>query len=593
MSANRTRLLFADETDDLLAPARNGILGRPEFDVQSAASTDEAIRIVTERVPGAIVLPADGTAIDGVQVCRSVKSTPQGKAVPVVLVLPAHASARRDACFAAGADDVAFAPVDAVDLAARLDRASPPFRSAPRAAVELIVRLASPTGNAVVDAKAAQISREAVQVALPTGISPPASGVLMRAVFTLYEGGTLQVWARVAPPADTGKTVLRFVGLTDAERRAIDYFVDFYLKRAGGTAPAAPASQSPPAGGGGQSAEDLLASLEAPPPASSQASGVEVAETLRLVGGATLDALADCATGLAAGRGDTSVPAGFDPARVRNWLPKLAPAETSALRGTTMYNSLLADLRATSAAKIRLFELNIVLREHGARVDKTAAERTVLAAISEAQQIHNGLEARFQDLLKGGNTAAIRDLTPVKGGLLSACVELKTTLDRDVLGKEIAGAARNVPKVVQPVRYDRPDPAAAAAAAAAENKPSRGVSTESGAGASKGKRIRIALLLVMLGAGAVWSNRRVFIPEAAPPFLPPIVQFETHGVRVWMSSTDSASDTTTYIIDGSWALVDAAAREAAVEALVQRAGDVQRVRVIDYRKRELATRERS
>lgn len=584
MSANRTRLLFADDTE-LLAPARTGILGRPEFDVQMAASTDEAIRMVSENVLGAVVLPASGS-IDGVQVCRAVKSTSQGKAVSVVLALPADASARRDACFAAGADDVAFPPIDAAELAARLDRNAPAFRGAPRAMVELIVRLASPTGNAVVDAKAQQISREAVQVALPAGIAAPAPGILVRTVFTLYEGGTLQVWARVAPSPDAGLTVLRFVGLTEAERRAIDYFVDFYRKRAG--VQPEPAAAQPETGG--QSAEDLLRSLEAPPPASGETSALAAGETIRLLQSATLDALADCAAGLAAGRGDQKVPNGFDAARMRNWLPKLAPAETSALRGTTMYNSLLADLRATSAAKIRLFELNFVLRENGSRVDKGSAERIVLAAIAEAQQIHNGLEARFQDLLRGGNTAAIRDLTPVKGGLLSACVELKATLDRDVLGKEGAGAAaRNVPKVAQPVRYERNE----VSSSAAPEKSGRADAKSAAPSGSGRKRMGLVFLLVLLAAGAAWSNKGAFVTTKPRPFLPGSVQFETNGVRIWTSTRNFSTDTVTYVIDGSWDLASEEQRAAAVEEMVKRADDVKHVRVIDYRKRELATRDRS
>src|SRR5689334_7500858 len=131
MSANRTRLLFADDTD-LLARARPGIVGRPDFDVVMAASTDEALQLAAEiPAPGAVVLPADSGQIDGLQVCRAVKASASGGVV--LLALPADGSARRDACFAAGADDVLFAPVEAVDITTRLERNAAAFREAPRA----------------------------------------------------------------------------------------------------------------------------------------------------------------------------------------------------------------------------------------------------------------------------------------------------------------------------------------------------------------------------------------------------------------------------------------------------------------------------
>ena len=597
MSANRTRLLFADDTD-----LKSVVLGRPEFDVQVAGSTDEALRLSSaSALPGAIVLPAMGATVDGVQVCRAVKATPQGRSIPVLLVLPADMSAKRDGCFAAGADDVIFTPLDAADIASRLDRNAAPFRNAPRATVDLVLRLASPTGNAVVDAQATQISREAVQVILPGGISPPAPGILVRTVFTLYEGGTLQVWARVAAVNDPPRTVLRFVGLTDAERKAIDYFVDFYLKRAGVAAPAAkpgaaPASPAAEANGGpaatppAQSAAELLSALDAETVPPKEQSALGIGEQIRFLAEATLDEIAEAASSLAAGRMNTPVPKGFDAQRLKGFLPRLAPAETSALRGTTMYNSLLNDLRGTSAARLRLFELTIAVRESAGRVDRTTTERICLEAINEAQQIHNGLESRFQELLKAGNTAAIRDLTPVKAGILSACVDLKNVLDREILGKDPASAPRGIAKAPSQVRYERLDPGAAAEKAAAKSdKPSRDKAMPAPSGGG-GKRIFVVLLLVALAGGAVWSNRGRFV-DTTPPFKPELIQFSSNGVRVWTSYTEPLTNTLTYVVDDSWKTASEASRNAAIDEMVKRAGSAKYVRVVDYRKRELAHRD--
>lgn len=587
MSANRTRLLLADDTD-LLARARPGIVSRPEFDVVMAASTDEALQVMADAPPpAAIVLPADGS-IDGLQVCRTAKTGSNGRPF-VLLALPADGSARRDACFAAGADDVLFAPVEAADIAMRLDRGASGFRNAPRADVELVVRLANPSGSAVIDAKGMQISREAIAVQLPSGTSTPAGGMLVRTVFTLYDGGTLQVWARVAQSGADRRTVLRFVGLTEAERRAIDYFVDFYLKRTGATtAQGAPANGEPTSG---SSAEELLMSASIPGQGAEHASSRPVAygELIRQVAIATLDELAEVASKLAAGRPAT-LPEGFDAGRIRSWLPRLSSAETSALRGTTMYNNILVDLRKSAAARIRLMEMASLLKEGGSRVDKRTTEQIVLEAIAEAQQIHNSIDGGFQDLIRAGNTAAMRDLQPVKTGLLSACVDLKGALDKEVLGKEAEAASPRPPVVPKsPTKYTT-DPAAKSDKAKDPVSKEKGLAPRTSSGSVK--KIGLAVTLVALAAGAARSNLPAFQAADSPRvFRPEDVLFETNGVRVWMSTVNTADESITYIVDGTWALASEEQREAAMTDLAARSAGRKRMIVLDYRNQQVAERD--
>lgn len=593
VSANKTRLLFADDTD-LLARARPGIMDRPEFDVVMAASTDEALQLAADAPLGAVVLPAFGE-IDGLQVCRTLKGAAHGRTL-VILALSADESSRRDACFAAGADDVIFAPIDAADIATRLDRKATGFRTAPHAEVELVVRLASPTGNAVVDAAGQRISREAIQVTLPAGMPPPNAGLLLRVVFTLYEGGTLQVWARTAPPG-SGGTVLRFVGLTEPERRAIDYFVDFYLKRSGATNGSA-AAQDPPATAGGASVEDLLLSAgipEAPKQSAVAATEIDRNAVVRALSEAPLEEIAAGVTSLVNGR-VPALPAGFDLARVRAALPKLTQTEVSALRGTSMYNSILGDLRDCAASRVRLVEMAAVLREGGARLDKRSAEQAALGAITEAQQIHNALDAGFQELLKGGNTAAVRDLGPVKAGLLSACVELKTALDRDVLGKEVALAPNSKvpPRTPKQTKYSVDVPAKGEPRSERPTKEPK-ESKEPKAldvGDSAGRRRRVmAVVLVALFAGGIWSNRDIFgVPPKPPAFRPEIVLFESNGIRVWMSSVDGTGTTITWIVDATYEEAVPEARTKLFDDLVSRSPGMKNVRLIDYKGAELATR---
>ncbi len=557
MSAVRTRILFGDDTD-LLAQARMAILSRADLDVVMAGTTEEALEIAAMNPrPRAAILPAKGE-IDGVEVCRRLKSSSPD--TMILLALAPGDLGSRDACFLAGADDIVFAPVDAADLVARIGAArGPAFRQAPRADVELALHLQGSATGPVIESRGLQISTDAIAVQLPNGVQPPPPGTLVRAIFTLYEGGTLTVWARFAP-GDAGSAAVRLVGLHEQERRSIDYFVDFYRK--GATARAAVEEVTNEV----TLANPAASATPTATPAKTQ-SGLAVEDlkptdqTLHELVNADLDAIASAAGLVTAGREGTAMPpAGFSVLRFRTLVPKLAPAEVSALRGTTMHNDILGDLRLCSGAKLRLFEMNSQIRSGAAGLSKIAAEQAVMAVIAEAQQIHKILEAALEARVKAGNTDAVRDLGPVNVGLVNACIDLKRTLDVEILKKAATNVAAAGAAPTQ-AKYDhapKDDEASRPATAKPRQAP-----------AGKGRRIALTLIIAGGLAAAIWQNYRLLNPPAAAPFTAPAFLWAAGDAHILQEATREKA--MIFVVDGTWKAAPQKDRDAALAKMATRA----------------------
>jgi two-component system phosphate regulon response regulator PhoB len=119
--ARRPLLLIADDDEDILE-----LLGfrleRAGYEVIRARSGDEALQAAFEHRPALAILDVMMPGRDGLEVTRELRSHPETRTIPVIL-LTARAMATDVASgMAAGADDYVRKPFDADDLRARVDR---------------------------------------------------------------------------------------------------------------------------------------------------------------------------------------------------------------------------------------------------------------------------------------------------------------------------------------------------------------------------------------------------------------------------------------------------------------------------------------
>ena len=117
--ARRTRVLVADDTDSVRALFQK-LLTADGHDVISAQDGLEALDAIQKYRPDVILLDVGMPGVDGIEVCRRLKSDPTTRLTPVVLVTGLSDLSDRIKGIEAGADDFLSKPVHPHELRARV-----------------------------------------------------------------------------------------------------------------------------------------------------------------------------------------------------------------------------------------------------------------------------------------------------------------------------------------------------------------------------------------------------------------------------------------------------------------------------------------
>lgn len=96
-----------------------GLLENLGYDVREAADGRAALDAIELAEPDLVLLDIEMPKIDGLEVCRRIKSDPRRRLVPVVLLTARNDRATRLAGLGAGADDFLAKPFDAQELLVR------------------------------------------------------------------------------------------------------------------------------------------------------------------------------------------------------------------------------------------------------------------------------------------------------------------------------------------------------------------------------------------------------------------------------------------------------------------------------------------
>ncbi|HEY3960095.1 MAG TPA: response regulator transcription factor [Solirubrobacteraceae bacterium] len=157
------RILVVDD-DRALREALRRVLTLTGYEVQGAADGEQAIELVAQAVPDAVVLDVGLPGIDGLEVCRRLRRL--GNRVPVLMLTARDAVSDRIDGLDAGADDYLVKPFDVEELKARvralLRRAGP--EGDPDALSFAEVRLDSARHGAAVGDEFAELTRTEYQL---------------------------------------------------------------------------------------------------------------------------------------------------------------------------------------------------------------------------------------------------------------------------------------------------------------------------------------------------------------------------------------------------------------------------------------------
>lgn len=117
------------EDDESLAELLTYNLEQAGYDVELAATGDDALLAVAERPPQLIVLDWMLPGISGIELCRRFRARPETRSIPVIMLTARAEEADRVRGLATGADDYVTKPFSVAELMARIQallrRASP------------------------------------------------------------------------------------------------------------------------------------------------------------------------------------------------------------------------------------------------------------------------------------------------------------------------------------------------------------------------------------------------------------------------------------------------------------------------------------
>jgi PleD family two-component response regulator len=96
------------------------LLGDQNFELNYAASGEDAIASLKIYHPDLILLDVMMPGLDGVQVCQRIKAMEQWQAIPIIMVTAVSSKEDLSYCLQTGADDFISKPLNALELRARV-----------------------------------------------------------------------------------------------------------------------------------------------------------------------------------------------------------------------------------------------------------------------------------------------------------------------------------------------------------------------------------------------------------------------------------------------------------------------------------------
>ncbi len=118
-SERRPLVLIIDDEHDFRVVVAH-LLDRGGYDTVLAGDGASGLRVFADRRPDLVVLDGNLPDIDGIEVCRRLRATPEGKTVPILMCTVRSPLGTVAGGLAAGATDYVLKPFEAEDLLARV-----------------------------------------------------------------------------------------------------------------------------------------------------------------------------------------------------------------------------------------------------------------------------------------------------------------------------------------------------------------------------------------------------------------------------------------------------------------------------------------
>jgi two-component system alkaline phosphatase synthesis response regulator PhoP len=116
----QNRVLIVEDEQDIAGLIKHALERGGDAEAEIAASGDAALRIATERTPDLIILDLNLPVLNGIDVCRILRSRAEMRRVPIIMLTARTSEDDRVAGFEHGADDYVTKPFSLRELSARV-----------------------------------------------------------------------------------------------------------------------------------------------------------------------------------------------------------------------------------------------------------------------------------------------------------------------------------------------------------------------------------------------------------------------------------------------------------------------------------------
>ena len=96
------------------------LMSQEGYEVRTATSGEEALNALAEQVPDLILLDVMMPKPDGYEVCQKIRSTPEWKDIPVIMLTAKGRDVEKEKGLAMGADDYVIKPFATKELVAKV-----------------------------------------------------------------------------------------------------------------------------------------------------------------------------------------------------------------------------------------------------------------------------------------------------------------------------------------------------------------------------------------------------------------------------------------------------------------------------------------
>ena len=119
-ATGKTRVLVVEDERDIAELVKHTLERGGDIDVQIVGSGDAALNAAADEPPKLIVLDLNLPVLNGIEVCRLLRTRPATKAVPIIMLTARGTESDRVSGLDAGADDYVTKPFSPRELAARV-----------------------------------------------------------------------------------------------------------------------------------------------------------------------------------------------------------------------------------------------------------------------------------------------------------------------------------------------------------------------------------------------------------------------------------------------------------------------------------------